>query len=35
LRIDERERDLQQAKSEVERLTLERDFYSKKASTLE
>jgi hypothetical protein len=29
------ERDLQQARNEVERLTLERDFYSKKASTLE
>ena len=29
------ERDLQQARNEVERLTLERDFYSKKASALE
>ena len=29
------ERDLQQAKNEVERLTLERDFYSKKAADLE
>jgi hypothetical protein len=29
------ERDLQQATNEVERLTLERDFYSKKASDLE
>ena len=29
------ERDLQQARNEVERLTLERDFYSKKASDLE
>jgi chromosome segregation ATPase len=35
VRIDELERDLQQAKNEVERLTLERDFYSKKASQLE
>jgi hypothetical protein len=34
-RINELERDLQQAKNEVERLTLERDFYSKKASELE
>ena len=34
-RIDELERDLQQATKEVERLTLERDFYSKKASALE
>ena len=29
------ERDLQQARNEVERLTLEREFYSKKASALE
>ena len=29
------ERDLQLARNEVERLTLERDFYSKKASALE
>jgi chromosome segregation ATPase len=29
------ERDLQQARNEVERLTLERDFYSKRASALE
>jgi chromosome segregation ATPase len=29
------ERDLQQARNEVERLALERDFYSKKASDLE
>jgi chromosome segregation ATPase len=29
------ERDLQQAANEVERLTLERDFYSKRASALE
>src|SRR6266550_4667898 len=29
------ERELQQARSEIERLTLERDFYSKKASGLE
>jgi chromosome segregation ATPase len=29
------ERDLQQARNEVERLTLERDFYSNKASALE
>jgi chromosome segregation ATPase len=29
------EHDLQQARNEVERLTLERDFYSKKASALE
>jgi chromosome segregation ATPase len=29
------QRDLQQARNEVERLTLERDFYSKKASALE
>jgi chromosome segregation ATPase len=29
------ERDIQQARNEVERLTLERDFYSKKASALE
>jgi len=28
-------RELQQARSEIERLTLERDFYSKKASGLE
>ena len=34
-RIDELERDLQQAKNQVERLTLERDFYSDKASALE
>jgi uncharacterized coiled-coil DUF342 family protein len=34
-RIDELERDLQQATKEVERLTLERDFYYKKASALE
>jgi hypothetical protein len=35
VRIDELERDLQQATNEVERLTLERDFYCKKASALE
>jgi hypothetical protein len=29
VRIDELQRDLQQAKNEVERLTLERDVYSK------
>src|SRR5262249_25965531 len=29
------ERDLQQARNEVERLTLEREFYSRKASALE
>jgi hypothetical protein len=34
-RIDKLERELQQATKEVERLTLERDFYSKKASALE
>jgi archaellum component FlaC len=34
-RTDKVERDLQQAKNEVERLTLERDFYSDKASALE
>jgi chromosome segregation ATPase len=34
-RIDELERDLAQATNEVERLTLERDFYSKRTSTLE
>jgi chromosome segregation ATPase len=34
-RADEVERDLQQASNEVERLTLERDFFSKKASALE
>jgi hypothetical protein len=34
-RIDELERNLQHATKEVERLTLERDFYSKKASALE
>jgi hypothetical protein len=34
-RIDELERELAQATNEVERLTLERDFYSKRALTLE
>ncbi len=34
-RMDELERELAQATNEVERLTLERDFYSKRASTLE
>ena len=34
-RMDELERELAQATNEVERLTLERDFYSKKASGLE
>jgi hypothetical protein len=32
-RMDELERELAQATNEVERLTLERDFYSKRAST--
>ena|SRR5919201_381782 len=35
VRIDELERDLQEVTKEIERLTLERDFYSKKASALE
>jgi hypothetical protein len=35
VRIDELERELRQTTKEVERLTLERDFYSKKASALE
>src|SRR6266403_1875965 len=34
-RTEKRERDLQQPTDEVERLTLERDFYSKKALALE
>jgi chromosome segregation ATPase len=34
-RMDELERELAQATNEVERLTLERDFYSKRASALE
>ena len=34
-RMDELERELAQATNEVERLTLERDFYSKRASTEE